>query len=184
MIIFWTNDHNIEQKIWFFKKIVGHGWSKTVFQLIIYKLAMELLQVHMGNYHLKIHFHVVKYQMSHYYLCSKSKTYMKKWYFEYFIAVYFLSLFNDHTVFASGWDRWVCHHHQWPQLHLCHQVSLGFPVVMILFRSGNSCQVSQLDNWVLQLDGDKILLHFLCAQDYARTIFLLFWLSSKHYPRT
>ena len=100
LMIFWTNHHNMGQKIWFYKKIVGHGWSKTVFQLIIYKLAMELLQVHMGNYHFKIHFHVVKYQMSHYYLCSKSKTYMKKWYFEYFIAVYFLSLFNDHTVYT------------------------------------------------------------------------------------
>ena len=36
--------------------------------------------------------------MSHYYLRSKSKTNMKKWYFEYFIAVYFLSLFYDHPV--------------------------------------------------------------------------------------
>ena len=59
---------------------------------------MKLPQVDMGNYNLKIHFHVVRYQMSHYYLYSKSKTYMKKCYFEYYITVYFLSLFNEHTV--------------------------------------------------------------------------------------
>ena len=39
--------------------------------------------------------------MSHYYLRSKSKTNMKKWYFEYFIADYFLSLFYDHSVAAD-----------------------------------------------------------------------------------
>ena len=36
--------------------------------------------------------------MFHYYLRSKSKTNVKKWYFEYFIADYFLSLFIEHPV--------------------------------------------------------------------------------------
>ena len=36
--------------------------------------------------------------MSHYYLRSMSKTNMKKWYFEYFIADYFLSLFYEQAV--------------------------------------------------------------------------------------
>ena len=36
--------------------------------------------------------------MSHYYLHSKSKTNMKKRYFEYFLADYFLSLFYEHPV--------------------------------------------------------------------------------------
>ena len=37
--------------------------------------------------------------MSQYYHRSNSKTNMKKWYFEYFIADYFLSLFYEHPVF-------------------------------------------------------------------------------------
>ena len=41
---------------------------------------------------------VVRYQMFHCYLCSRSKTNMKKWYFEYFIADYFLSLFYEQAV--------------------------------------------------------------------------------------
>ena len=53
---------------------------------------MELLQVDMGIYHLKIHFKVVRIQMSHCYLCSKTKTNMKKWDFGYFIADYFPAL--------------------------------------------------------------------------------------------
>ena len=100
-MIFWTNHHNIEQKIWFFEEIVGHGWSKTEFWLIFYKLPMELLQVDMGNYHLKIHFHVVRYQMSHCYLCCKSKTNMKKWYIEYFIADNFPALNKKDPVYLN-----------------------------------------------------------------------------------
>ena len=38
---------------------------------------MELLQVDVGNYHLKMHFQVVRNQMSHCYLCSNSKNQMK-----------------------------------------------------------------------------------------------------------
>ena len=53
---------------------------------------MELLQVEIDIYYLKMHLKVVRYQMSHYYLCSKSKTIMKKSYFEYFIADYFPTL--------------------------------------------------------------------------------------------
>ena len=53
---------------------------------------MELLLVDLGIYHLKMHFKVVRYQMSHCYLCSKSKTNMKKWYFECFIPDYFPAL--------------------------------------------------------------------------------------------
>ena len=53
---------------------------------------MELLQVEIGIYHLKMHLKVVRYQMSHYYLCSKSKTTMKKSYIEYFIADNFPTL--------------------------------------------------------------------------------------------
>ena len=36
--------------------------------------------------------------MSHCYLSFKSKINMKKWYFEYFLADYFLSLFYEHPV--------------------------------------------------------------------------------------
>ena len=46
----------------------------------------------MGIYNLKMHLKVVRYQMSHFYLCSKSKTIMKKSYFVYFIADYFPTL--------------------------------------------------------------------------------------------
>ena len=53
---------------------------------------MKLLLVDMDIYHLQIHFKVVRYQMPHSYLCSKSKTNMKKWYFEYCIEDYFLAL--------------------------------------------------------------------------------------------
>ena len=45
-----------------------------------------LLQVEIGIYHLKMHLKVVRYQMSHYYLCSKSKTIMKKSYCEFFYS--------------------------------------------------------------------------------------------------
>ena len=55
-------------------------------------MEMDLLQVHMGIYHLKIHFKVVRHQMSHCYLSSKSKNNTRKWYFEYFIADYFPTL--------------------------------------------------------------------------------------------
>ena len=72
--------------------------QKTAFWLIFCKLEMELLKVDMGIYHLKMHFLVIRYQMSHCYLCFKSKTNMKKWYFEYFIADYFLSLFYEQAV--------------------------------------------------------------------------------------
>ena len=41
---------------------------------------------------LKMYFKLVWYQMSHCYLCSKSKTNMKKWYFGDFRAIYFLAL--------------------------------------------------------------------------------------------
>ena len=73
--------------------------QKTAVWLIFCKLEMELLKVDMGIYHLKMHFKVVRYQMSHYYLHSKSKTEIKKWYFDYFIADYFLSLFYEHPVY-------------------------------------------------------------------------------------
>ena len=66
---------------------------------------MELLQVDKGIYHLKMHFLVIRYQMSHCYLCFKSKTNMKKWYFEYFIADYFLSLFYEQAVEIVKYTR-------------------------------------------------------------------------------
>ena len=53
---------------------------------------MELLQVEIEIYHLKMDFKVVKYQMSQCYLSSKSKNNTRKWYFEYFIADYFPTL--------------------------------------------------------------------------------------------
>ena len=53
---------------------------------------MELLQVEMEIYHLKMHFKVVKHQMSQCYLSSKSKNNRRKGYFEYFIADYFPTL--------------------------------------------------------------------------------------------
>ena len=61
-------------------------------QIWMHKLEMELPQVEMGIHHLKMHFQVVRYQMSHCYLCSESKTNMKKLYFEYFTAYYFPTL--------------------------------------------------------------------------------------------
>ena len=39
--------------------------------------------------------------MSHYYLCSKSKTIMKKSYFEYFIADYFPTLNKKDPVVSN-----------------------------------------------------------------------------------
>jgi len=90
-MIFWTNDHNIEWIIWFFKNIVYHVWSKTAFLLIFWQIEMKLLQVEMEIYHLKMHFKVVRHQMSHCYLSSKSKNNMRKWYFESFIADNFWS---------------------------------------------------------------------------------------------
>ena len=53
---------------------------------------MELLQVEMEIYHLKMRFEVARDQMSHFYFSSKSKNNMRKWYFEYFIADYFPTL--------------------------------------------------------------------------------------------
>ena len=62
---------------------------------------MKLLQVDMDIYHLKIHFKVVRYQMSLSYLCSKSKTNMKNSYFEYVITDYFPALNKKDPV---GWE--------------------------------------------------------------------------------
>ena len=50
---------------------------------------MELLDVDMDILSLKTQFELVWYKMSHCYLGSKSKTNMKKLYFEVFIANYF-----------------------------------------------------------------------------------------------
>ena len=50
---------------------------------------MELVQVDMGIYHLKMHFKLVSNQMSQCYLGSESKTSMIKLFFEVFIANYF-----------------------------------------------------------------------------------------------
>ena len=49
----------------------------TAFWLVFCKLEMELLQVDMVNYHLKNHFQLLRNQMSHCYLCSKCKNYIK-----------------------------------------------------------------------------------------------------------
>ena len=54
---------------------------------------MELLDVDMDILSPKTQFELVRYKMSHCYLGSKSKTNMKKLYFEDFIANYF-SPFN------------------------------------------------------------------------------------------
>ena len=60
---------------------------------------MELQEVKIGIYHLKMHLKVVRYQMSHYQLCSKSKPIMKKSYFEYFIVDYFPTLNKKDPVY-------------------------------------------------------------------------------------
>ena len=62
--------------------------QKTAFLLIFWQIQMKLLQVEMEIYHLKMHFKVVRHQMSHCYLPSKFKNNTRKWYFEYFIADY------------------------------------------------------------------------------------------------
>ena len=46
--------------------------------------------------------------MSHYYLCSKSKTIMKKSYFEYFIADYFPTLNKKDPVEYIDLDHIIC----------------------------------------------------------------------------
>ena len=66
--------------------------QKTAFLLIFWQIEMKLLQVEMEIYHLKMHFKVVRHQMSHCYLPSKFKNNTRKQYFEYFIADYFPTL--------------------------------------------------------------------------------------------
>ena len=53
---------------------------------------MELLQVEIDIYYLKMHLKVIRYQMSHCYLCFKSKPIMKKSFFELFIVDYIPTL--------------------------------------------------------------------------------------------
>ena len=53
---------------------------------------MEFLQVEMGIYFLERCFKMVRYQMSHCYVCSKSKTNIKKWYLDDFRANNFPAL--------------------------------------------------------------------------------------------
>ena len=73
---------------------------------------MELVQVDIGIYHLKMHFKLVLV------LCSKSKTSMK----EYFRADYFLALNRkDHVVLKSHRSNMkVCY------LRMCHFVLISF----------------------------------------------------------
>ena len=63
--------------------------QKTAFLVILWQIEMKLLHVEIEIYHLKMHFKVVRHQMSHCYLTSKFKNNTRKWYFEYFIADYF-----------------------------------------------------------------------------------------------
>ena len=56
------------------------------------EIEMKLLQAEMEIYYLKIHFKVVRHQMSQSYLSSTSKNNTRKRYFEYFIADYFPTL--------------------------------------------------------------------------------------------
>ena len=58
----------------------------TAFQMVFCKFEIELLQVDIGIEYLEMCFKLVRYQIPHYYQCFRSKTNMKKWYFEYFIA--------------------------------------------------------------------------------------------------
>ena len=63
--------------------------QKTAYRLIFCKIEIDLLEVDIDICHLIMQFKLVKYQMSHCYLCSKSKANMKKLYLEDFIADYF-----------------------------------------------------------------------------------------------
>ena len=65
---------------------------KISFSYDVFGLRREVTMGHLMSDHFKMHLKVVRYQMSHYYLCSKSKTIMKKSYCEFFIADYFPTL--------------------------------------------------------------------------------------------
>ena len=65
----------------------------------------------MGIYHLKMHSKVVRYQMSHCYLCFKFKTNLKKLYVECFMAVYFPTLNKKDPVYTITnllkWNHYI-----------------------------------------------------------------------------
>ena len=82
---------HISCKIWNYLRFLVRSCPKTDIQLVFCKLGLEHLQVHMGNYHIKICFRLVRYQIPQCYLFSKSKTNMKKWYFDHFTANSYLS---------------------------------------------------------------------------------------------
>ena len=63
---------------------------------------MELLQVEMGIYSLEMCYKMVRYQMSHCYVSSKSKTNIKKWYLEDFRANNFPALNKKDPVYGNS----------------------------------------------------------------------------------
>ena len=65
-------------KFGFTLRLLVRYCQRTAFQLVFCKLEIELLQVEIGIYLLKMHFKVVRHQMSHCYLSSKSKNNMRK----------------------------------------------------------------------------------------------------------
>ena len=90
---------HISYKIWNYLRFMVRSCPKTDIQLVFCKLGLEHLQVHMGNYHIKICFRLVRYQIPQCYLFSKSKTNMKKWYFDHFTANSYLSFNKKDPVY-------------------------------------------------------------------------------------
>ena len=76
--------------------------------------------------------------MSHYYLCSKSKTIMKKSYFEHFIADYFPTLNKKDPLVTTQWVQQV--------FMLFLKISDFHPYpsrrFSLIFFSGNECDAS------------------------------------------
>ena len=143
-MVFWINDHNIEWIIWFSKILLIMYGQKTAFLLIFCEIEMELFQVEMEIYHLKMHFKMVRHQMSHCYLSSKSKNNMRKWYFESFIADNFWS-FNkkDPVCRILPQNRKSCKNDMSnEELYQVFFVLISFPLHNIYLKDGT--QVTRL----------------------------------------
>ena len=79
-------------------RLLVMSWPNTAFQLVFCKFELEILQVGMGVYHIERWFILVRYQIPHCYLCSKSRNNMEKWNFEHFTANSYLSFNKKDSV--------------------------------------------------------------------------------------
>ena len=129
------------------------------------KLEMELVQFDMGNYQLKFHFKLVSFQMSQCYLSSKSKTSMKKWYFEYFIADYFPALNKkDPVVENKGrWSKlrkstWILNIVLYSSMFFSHVATLELAMSICLFIHNAFSTSSSINFLINQLSHQPTLL--------------------------